>query len=169
MRLVSLWLVVALALTACGSAQSSGDSSADEVDRSDVEEVAVATVTAFLSYDFDTLRDLVAPDQSETIDSIEQAAQLSPSPKIKIKNVTATVVERSDATATVAYAGEYCLPERTTVVPVTAIGSERDDMETIGSTSVVEAERCFDLDEIFRTDRVEFQRIDGDWYARLPA
>lgn len=131
----------------------------------------MAMVTAFLESDYSTLRDLVLPDQRKSVDTIEQAAELGPSPDVEIVSVTATIVEQADETAIIKYSGEYCLPEETTEVPVTATGSDRGGVETVpGSTLVVdEPERCFDLDEFFQTDRVEFQLIDGDWYAPLPA
>jgi hypothetical protein len=124
-----------------------------------------------LESDYDTVRDLVVPDQVEAVDSIEQAAELAPPTEPVIGDVTATVVEQSGDTAVVDYSGDYCLPATTTDVPVTAAGSDRDGVETIPGSgkSVVEPERCFDLDEIFQTDQVEFQLIDGAWYAPLPA
>lgn len=128
-------------------------------------------VTAFLESDVRTLRDFVLPDQRESIDLLEQAAEIGPAPDVEIVSVTAIIVEQHDETAIVDYSGEWCLPETATEVPVTAVGSDFDGVETVpGSTvTVVEPKRCFELDEFFQTDRVEFKLIDGDWYAPLPA
>lgn len=169
--LLSLVLAMSLFLAACGSDTTSAGSPSSELDRSDVEEVAVAMVTAFLESDYRTLGDLVLPDQRESVDTIEQAAELGRAPDVKIVSVTATIVEHADETATVEYAGEYCLPKTTTEVPVTAAGSDLDGVETVPGSGVIveEPERCFDLDELLQSDRVEFQLIDGAWYGPLPA
>lgn len=170
MRLVSFAIASLLLLAACGSDTTSGSPSS-ELDRSDPEEVAVAMVTAFLQSDYTTLRDVVLPAQRESVDAIEEAAALGPKPKpeVEIVSVTATVLNRTDDTATVKYTGEYCLPESTDEVPVTA--SVPGGLETVpGSTVLVECPRqCFKLEEIFQTESFELQLIDGDWHAPLPS
>ncbi len=165
-----LVLAALLSLAACSSDATGNGSSSSDVDRSGVEEVEVAMITALLESDFDTVRILVLPDQREVVDSLEQVAELSPSPDPEIVSVEATVIEEDGATAIVDYSGEYCLPESTTEVQVTAVGSNREEPETIPGSSfvVTEPEQCFDLDEIFQTDHVELQLIDGEWYAPLP-
>lgn len=128
-------------------------------------------MTAYLQADFTTLRDLVLPTQRASVDAIEEAAALGPkpAPEVKIMGIAAVVLDRSDETATVDYTGEYCLPASTTEAPVTA--SVPGGLGTVpGSTVRVETpERCFKLEEIFQTERVELQLIDGDWYAPLPS
>lgn len=176
-----LALIVAalLSLAACGSEPTSNSSSSGELDRSDVEDVAVAMLTAVLESDFDTVRELVLPDQRDAVETLEQAARArraradelgSPPPDVEVVNVEATVIEQEGTTAIVDYSGEYCLPETTEEVPVTAVGSEGEDAETIPGRArvVTEPERCVVLDEIFQTDRVEYALIDGEWYAPLP-
>jgi hypothetical protein len=167
---LALVLAGLLCLAACGSESTSNSSSSGGLDRSDVEDVAVAMLTALLESDFDTVRTLVLPDQREDVDSLEQAAELSQSPDVEIVSIKATVIEQDGLTAIVGYSGEYCLPETTKEVPVTTVDPDGEDAETIpGSNGVVtEPERCFDLDEIFQTDDVEFALIDGEWYAPLP-
>lgn len=170
MKAFALLLAVQLALAACGSEPTSDSSSPSELDRSDPGDVAVAMVTALLEQDFDTVRVLVVPEQRDNIDVLEQVAELSPSPDVEIVSVAARVIEEDGTTAIVDYSGEYCVPETTTEVHVTAVGSDHEDAETISGSSLVvtEPERCFELDEIFQTDRVELELIDGEWYAPLP-
>jgi hypothetical protein len=140
------------------------------VDRSDVEDVAVAMVTALLELDFETGRILVLPEQRDTIATLEQAAALGGSPNIEIVDIAATVVEQRGTTAIVDYSGRYCLPETMNEVEVTAVGSDGEGVRTVPGSSLVVTEpgRCFDLDEVFQTDDVELALIDGAWYAPLP-
>jgi len=170
MKAVALGFAALLVLSACGSEATVDSSSSGELDRSDAEQVAVAMVIALLELDFDTVRSLVLPDQLADVATLEQAADLSPSPDVEIVSVTATVLEDDGTTAVVDYSGEYCLPATTEEVPVTAVGSDGGPVETIPGSSVVvtEPERCFVLDDIFETDHVELTRIDGKWYAPLP-
>jgi hypothetical protein len=170
MKPVALVLAALLSLAACGSGSTADSSSSRELDRSDAEDVAVAMLTALLKSDIDTLRILVPPDLQDIIPSLEQAAELSRSTEIEIVSITATLIEEDGTTAIVEYSGRYCLPATTTEVPVTAVGQDREVAETISGRSqvVTEPERCFDLDESLRTDQVECELIDGEWYARLP-
>lgn len=171
MKPLALVLAALLSLAACGSDATVNSSSPGELDRSDADAVAVAMVTALLESDFDTVRILVLPDQRESVATLEQAAALSKSPGIKIVSVTATVSTEDGSTAIVDYSGEYCVPETTKEVHVTAVGSDGGEPETTpGRSSIMtQPEQCFVLDDIFQTDRVELKLIDGKWYAPLPA
>lgn len=170
MKVVALGVAALLVLSACGSEATVESSSSGELDRSDAEQVAVAMVTAVLTFDFDTVRGLVLPDQLDDIATLEQAAELGPSPEVEIVSVTATVLSDDGTTAVVDYSGEYCLPATTTDVPVTAVGSDGGPVETVPGSSLVvtQPKRCFVLDDIFQTDHVELTRIDGRWYVPLP-
>jgi len=127
-------------------------------------------VRALLESDYDTLRILVRPEERHEVATLEQTVERVGAPPVEIVEVTATVVERGATTAIVDYSGSYCLPETTTDVDVTTVGSDHEDVRTVPGSSLVvtEPKRCFDLDEAFGTDDLELALIDGQWYAPLP-
>lgn len=167
MRIPGFLLVLVPLLAACGG----GTAASGEVDRSSAESVAVGMITSVLNSDYDGLRELIVPDQREDVDDMELAASLAgPTPEVEIVSVAATVVSTAGDTAIVDYSAEYCLPAKSSDVPVTVLDADGGAMETVpgGDIRVEEPEQCFSLDEIFQTSGVEFRRIDGQWYAPLP-
>ena len=167
LKFVSLLVLLA----SCGTTESGTSGKSNQTD---VVVVAKDLVTAFVKLDLETVRSLLVPEDQPAVENLKWAAELGgASPPEKV-NVTAVLVESDGNTATVDISGSYCLPASKNIVTETTVefGTSEDgvgDDATPETVVVEEPERCFDLDEIFDLNDMEFKSIDGKWFGHLPS
>lgn len=176
MRFGALAVAVALTLlgTGCGDPDSAANGKAPaELDRSNLESVAEASMTAFVTKDYDTLEPLLVPEQRQSLDALETVAEASgeDSVVIRVESISATVLTSVDGTASVEFDGEYCTTEPETDVSITteAPAEPAPDEGLPPTTLAAGEESCLDFATVFGPDSfvgaAEFRLVDGDWYA----
>jgi len=131
-------------------------------------------VSSLLEGDFVTLRSVTIPDERDSIDAAEDAAKLADAPPVEDVTVNARLAKQAGDTATLDFSGSYCVPEQSHEVTVTTLVSSGES-ESDGSSvppetdrTIVEPRHCFELEEVFDTTGIEYQRVDGKWFGPLP-
>jgi len=166
--MVILWLGAA-AVTACSADEGTTVVTPSNLDRSDVTEVANAFLVSFIDSEFETVRDLVHPDQREEVDEFIELMRDVPQSDTEVLTVRpdAKVIEQTGERALVEYAGRYCLAEARVDVTTTVVGGPADD-GTERDDTVGVPEQCFDIAEVFSDEPVEYRRAEQTWYAPFP-
>ena len=165
-------VIAATALAGCGDGDTLETEKSDR--DSDLIVAAQKFGQAYLSGDSVALLELIEPTGSKQIE--EEYSELvdsygRPSGVVEVKNFGFEVTREDPLEADVSYSGQVCQPTLTNEFPETTVtGGAETETSTVNSGSIVVGEvTCADVRDaapIFW--QIEFVKVDGTWYGKLP-